>query len=396
MKVLILHQHFKSPYHGGAIRSYYLAKALVDKGHSVKVITGANINKYQSEHIDGIEVHFLPVLYENRFKFIRRTYSFLTFVAGIIRRPLLYKDVDMVYTISVPLTIGIASMWIKKIYKIPYVFEVGDLWPEAPIELGFVRNYILKKILFALEKTIYTKSACIVALSPAIKDGIEKRIRSKKIHLIPNMSDTCFYKPSNKLAELEKKYDVKNKFVVSYIGAIGLANGLDYFLQCAKVSQPLPLKFLLCGDGAMLEELRASAKRMKLENLAFIPFQNRDGVNEIMNVSDAVFICYKPVPILETGSPNKYFDGLSAGKLIVLNFGGWIKEEVEKNKCGIYVDPHQPLTFLKEIEPFVANQDRLKAYQLSSRSLAERFYSRKALSEKFVSLIEREVICSQA
>ncbi len=203
------------------------------------------------------------------------------------------------------------------------------------------------------------------------------------------MADIDFFKPSVKHPDLEEKYKVKNAFVVSYIGAIGLANGLDYFLQCAKVSQrsTLPLRFLICGDGAMLQELKNSAMQIGLDNVSFIPFQNRDGVNEIMNISDAIFVCYKPVAILETGSPNKYFDGLSAGKLIVMNFGGWIRKEIEENRCGIYIDPHDPHDFLQKIEPFILNRAHLKAFQQSARILAEQSYSRKILGEKFVSVV---------
>lgn len=389
MKIVILHQHFKCPQRGGAIRSYYLAKALVERGHSVCVVTAENTNAYHSAPLDGIDVHYLAVRYENRFGFIRRSYSFLSFIGGVIRRPKLFKEAELIYTISVPLTIGIAALWFKRVYRLPYIFEVGDLWPEAPIQMGFIRNGIFKKILFWLEKRIYAEASSIVALSPDIKRNIEERFKNKVVHLVPNMADTDFYKPSAKRPDLQEKYNVRNSFVVSYIGAIGLANGLDYFLQCANVSQrsTLPLKFLICGEGAMLDELKNSAKKMNLDNLSFIPFQNRDGVNEIMNVSDAIFVCYKPVAILETGSPNKYFDGLSAGKLIVINFGGWIKKEIEENKCGIYVDPHHPDDLLKKIEPFVVNRPHLEAFQQSSRTLAEQFYSRKVLGEKFVSIV---------
>lgn len=389
MNVVILHQHFKCPQRGGAIRSYYLARALVEHGHSVRVVTAENTNTYHSELLDGFDIHYLPVRYENRFGFIKRSYSFLSFIGGVIRKPKLFKEADLLYTISVPLTIGIAALWFKRIYRLPYIFEVGDLWPEAPIQMGFIRNRVFKRILFWLERRIYAKASSIVALSPAIKKNIEERSKNMVVHLIPNMADIDFFKPLVKLSNLEEKYNVRNSFVVSYIGAIGLANGLDYFLQCANESQrsTLPLKFLICGEGAMLDELKNSAKKMNLENLSFIPFQNRDGVNEIMNVSDAIFVSYKPVPILETGSPNKYFDGLSAGKLIVINFGGWIKTEIEESKCGIYVDPHHPDDFLKKIEPFILNRAHLEAFQQSSRTLAEKFYSRKILGEKFVSVV---------
>ncbi|MFZ6008883.1 MAG: glycosyltransferase family 4 protein, partial [Bacteroidota bacterium] len=296
-----------------------------------------------------------------------------------------FNDVDLCYAISAPLTVGIAALRIKRKFSVPYFFEVGDLWPDAPIDMGIIKNSLLKQSLYTLEKRIYRHSKAVVALSPPIRAAIEKKIPGKKTHLVPNMADTEYYKPGPKDAALEKKFGVEGKFVVSYIGALGVANGLDYFLECARVSQRVgqPVHFLICGDGAMLDGLTESVKRLQLKNLTILPFQNRDGVRDIMNVTDAAFTCYKPVRILETGSPNKYFDGLAAGKLIVINFSGWIKEEIEQERCGVFIDPKQPTDFAQKIEAFLKNTDLLRQYQQAARSLAERKYSRKILGQTF-------------
>jgi glycosyltransferase involved in cell wall biosynthesis len=214
--------------------------------------------------------------------------------------------------------------------------------------MGFVRSSILKGLLYRVERFIYSDAQSIVALSEKIKEEVEKRTKNKIVHVIPNMADTEFYNPQAKDRLLEKKFGTEGKFVVSYIGAIGLANGLDFFMECARASQNAgqPIHFILCGEGAVLEGLKRIAERYQLKNLTFIPFQNREGVKEIMNVTDAAFICYKPLPILETGSPNKYFDALASGKLIVVNFGGWIKEEIEREHCGCYINSKQPTDFV--------------------------------------------------
>jgi glycosyltransferase involved in cell wall biosynthesis len=385
VKVLILHQHFNTPEKGGAIRSYYLAKALVDAGAETIVITAHNEKIYKTESVEGIEVHYLPIAYDNRFGFSARSSSFMKYVWSAMKLAAKFEGVDYSYAISAPLTVGLAAMWIKKREGIPYIFEVGDLWPDAPIQMGFVKNFIFQQALYRLEKSIYQSAESIVALSPAIKSAIERKVPGKTIYLVPNMADTDFYKPELKQPELEEKYGVKNKFVVSYIGAVGVANGLDYFIECANTSRKaeLPIQFLVCGDGALLERLKGNANHLGLHNLSFLDFTNRKGVKEIMNVTDATFVCYKNVPILETGSPNKYFDGLAAGKLIIINFGGWIKKEIEETQCGIYVDPLQPTDFLKKIRPFVSDQKLLLQFQESARGLAERKYSRRQLSKTF-------------
>lgn len=329
-----------------------------------------------------MDVHYLPIAYDNSFGFVKRSFSFMQFAFRSYSIAKKIKDISVCYAISVPLTIGFPAIWLKRTKKIPFVFEVGDLWPDAPIQLGFIKNSVLIKVLFAFEKWIYREADSIVALSTQQEESISKRINEKKIHLIPNMADCDFYFPSQK---------TKNQFVVSYIGAAGFANGLDYFIECARNSAKanLPIHFILCGEGAMLEHLKSSAQRLNLTNIIFKGLVNRQEVKEIMDASDAIFVCYKNVPILETGSPNKYFDGLAAGKLIMTNFGGWIKNEIEENKCGVALDPRHPSDFVKKIQPFVQDSNLLTQYQVAARQLAEKNYNRAKLSKTFAAIFQK-------
>lgn len=398
VKVLILHQHFKTPGGGGAIRSYYLAKALVEKGAEVVVVTGHNEGGYRKEILEGIEVHHLPVPYDNRFSFTKRILAFSGFVIRALMFSRRHRDAGLCYAISTPLSTGLAALIIRWWYKIPYIFEVGDLWPDAPIEMGFVRNPLLRRRLYDMERRIYRSAHSIVALSDPIRDSIKKKIAGKAIHVLPNMADTQFFKPEEKRPLLEDKYGVKGKFVVSYIGALGVANGLDYLLACAAATarKNSRVHFLICGDGAMLPVLKKSAIRLSLANLSFIPFQNRAGVQEIMNITDANFISYQPVKILETGSPNKYFDGLAAGKLTIVNFGGWIREEIEREACGVYSGPGQAESFPATIQPFLADPSLLKKYQRRGRELAERKYSRTMLGQTFLAVAQGACLHAKA
>lgn len=397
MKILILHQHFKVPGRGGAIRSYYLAKALVEKGMKVAVITAENYPNYRTECVEGIEVHYLPVAYDNRLGFARRVYAFYRFMLKAVKFAANHRDADLCYAISTPLTAGLAARRIRSRYGIPYLFEVGDLWPDAPVEMGFVRNPLLKRYLYRMEEKIYRDALSVVALSSAIRDAIRRKVQGKDVHLLPNMADTDFYQPGEKLPALEEKFGVAGKFVVSYIGAIGVANGVHCLLDCADATAQagLPVHFLVCGDGAMLAVLKREAAERGLHNLSFIPFRHREGVREVMNVTNATFISYQPFPILETGSPNKYFDGLAAGKLTVVNFGGWIREEIERERCGVYVNPRSANDFVRVIAPFLQDRGLLMQHQRAARMLAERKYSRAVLGERFAEMVSRGVAATR-
>lgn len=388
MKILIIHQHFNIPGIGGALRSYYLAKALCEKGHQVSVITSHKSKSDSTQQIEGIEVRYLAIPYDNRFSFYARTWAFLRFVFGVISLSSQYKTYHVTYGISAPLTVGLSTWWFKLRYRIPYIFEVGDLWPDAPIQLGFVRNWMLKRVLFWLEKAIYQRADSIVALSPMIHSAIGQKVRGKEIHFIPNMADCDFFAPENKSPDLERKFQTAGKLVVSYIGSLGVANGLKYLLDCAEASLQarMSIQFILCGDGAMLDELKRIVREKQLDNVTFVGFVNREGVKEVMNVTDAVFVCYKNVPILETGCPNKYFDGLASGKMIIINFGGWIRKEMEEQQCGFFVDPEQPADFVRRLTPLLTDLSLQTRYQRQARDLAEKKYSRKLLGESFSKL----------
>ncbi|HTE32331.1 MAG TPA: glycosyltransferase family 4 protein [Chryseolinea sp.] len=389
VKVLIIHQHFKTPSEGGALRSYFLAKALARQGSHPVVITAGSDGIYKKTTVEDIEVHYLPVPYDNRFGFWRRGNSFLSFAWRSAMLAKRIPGITLCYAISVPLTTGLTATWLKRMLNIPFVFEVGDLWPDAPIAMGYVRNLFFQRFLYGLEASIYRQATAVVALSAPIQGAITDKIANKNVQVIPNMADTEFFQPSSKDDAVFSQYQLQGKFVVSYIGAVGVANGLDYFIECASASQreKLPVHFLLCGDGAMIDQHKLSAKRLQLENFTFIPFLDREGVRSIMNVTDAVFVCYKPYRILETGSPNKYFDGLAAGKLILVNFEGWIKAEIESERCGRYINREQPNDFVEVIKPFLTDRHLLQQFQRSARQLAVQRYSRTMLSERYIQFL---------
>jgi len=393
VNVLIIHQHFKFPEDGGAIRSYYLAKALADRGIRVDVVTATNTKKYMLRVVDGFNVHCLPIPYENKFGFWRRGRAFIKFVWAATSLSAKLPALDICYAISVPLTTGLTAMWLKRFHGLRYIFEVGDLWPDAPIALGFVKDRTLQATLKWLERTIYRHSTAIVALSVPIKEAIQRKVAGKDVCVIPNMADIEFYGPAKAHSEFRHQHALEKQLVVSYIGAVGFANGLDHLIECARSAQQtnLSVYFFICGEGAMLEQHKLAVNRLSLKNVTFLQFRNREGVKQLMDASDAIFVSYRPFRILETGSPNKYFDGLAAGKLIVVNFEGWIKDEIEHERCGVYVDRQRPDKFAEIIQPFILDASLLKRNQQAARNLAERKYSRALLSERVASLVETVV-----
>jgi glycosyltransferase involved in cell wall biosynthesis len=392
VKVLYIHQYFKTPDEGGAIRSYYLAKGLVDNGYEVEMITAHNKKNYEQKCIDGIKVHYLPVYYDNSLGFSNRIMAFLKFIKLAIQKASQIKDIDFCYATSTPLTVGWIAYQIKKKLHIPYYFEVRDLWPEAPIQVGAIKNPLLKKVLYLLERKIYLRSEKIIALSPGMRDGIKNAVPHKSVYIIPNMSDCSFFKMENKNTNLEEKFKVTNKFVITYFGAAGRINKLEHLLELAKTykKEKSKVAFLIAAKGSELSRLKKITETESLTNVHFIPFQNKAGLKELLNITDAVYISFDQQPILQTNSPNKFFDGLAAGKLCIVNTKGWLKNLVEEHECGLYGKPSRPQELKRALAPYIKNKELLHKAQLNARMLAEAHFSKDLQIEKLIQVFKPE------
>lgn len=391
MKILYVYQFFKTPDEGGIIRSYYLAKALSGAGHEVIVLTSHPGSGYVQKQIEGLSVHYLPVAYDQRYGFARRIYAYLKFalLALTYARRL---EVQRVYAASVPLTVGIVALGMKWWRGIPFFFEVGDLWPQTPIEMGVIRNIFLKKLLFAFEKKIYREANTVVALSPAIREYIEQRGGAGKTRYLPNIADCSFFQLEVKKSQLQRKYGVEGKKVVTYFGSIGRVVNLETLIQAARFVQDQneeiadQVVFLIVGTGSELPRLRQLAAERTLTNVRFLGHVDKYTLREILNVTDAVYISFLPLPVLETNSPNKLFDALAAGKPCIMNLRGWHTDLLEQHRCGWYAHPDRPAEFWAKLRPFLLEPARLSAYGYRARQLAEAQFSRQELSRRFVAL----------
>ncbi|MFT4032067.1 MAG: glycosyltransferase family 4 protein [Siphonobacter sp.] len=391
-KILYIYQFFRTPEEGGIIRSYYLSKALVNAGHAVEVITSHNKLHYEKKNVEGITVHYLPLHYEQHYGTLRRLYVYFIFVLKAIRCALKIKHVERCYVASVPLSVGFIGLAMKWLRGVPYFFEVGDLWPLTPIEMGYFKNRWVQKLLYGLELTFYRYADIIVGLSPAIQINIQSRIaQPEKVYCIPNIADCGFFYPTIKDPALEQRWDVQGKFVITYFGSIGKVVQLESLINTAREGRSQNnIVFLVVGQGSELVRLQALAS--DLPNVRFLDQVNKKDLRNILNITDAVYLSYMPIPALSTNSPNKLFESLAAGKLSIINIRGWHCELIEQAGCGFYTDPEQPEQFYQKLKPYLVNPAQHLAASQKARALAERDFSLQKLSHDFVALFAEETL----
>lgn len=392
MKILYIHQYFQTPRDPGGTRSYWISQELIKNGHEVTMLTSDRRaeSKVKKVKIDDINVIYLSVPYSQYMSIFKRLWSFVNFMLRSSWIALKVKDVDLVIATSTPLTIGFPALVVKKIKKKPFLFEVRDLWPEVPIQMGGLNNKLLIKLALWFEKTIYKNAIHIIALSPGMFNGVVKRsIPVEKVSMIPNMSKIdIFWSREKDLALIDKLNLKRNTFKIVYFGAMGLANGMDYIIDAIKyLKDNLEIEFVFMGGGATEPILKEKCETFGIQNAHFIGGFGLEELSAIVNLCDVSLVTFSDLPILATNSPNKLFDSLSAGKPIIVNSPGWTKDLVENFECGLFVDPKNPEDLADKILHLKKNPNTCEKMGLNARKLAETKYDKSILCKEFVEVV---------
>lgn len=403
MRILFFHQIYKTPEEGGGIRSWYVANALAQRGHEVTVITAAKTidrspksedRRPKSEdrspkseslitnHTSHSVIH-LPVAYSNNLSFPQRILSFLNFL-WLARKEAKKREYDLVYAISVPLTTGLLALWTRK----PYVFEVGDLWPDVPIQMGILKNPILKWYTRRLERKIYKNAGLIISLSPDIQRHIYTKVNSVPNIVVPNFTDSQLLKAERpKSANLLASPYLSGRqspIICTYIGTAGIANNLMQMVALAGIAEKTYPEILFCMMIEGMEEEKI--KKAAPGNMVFEPYGGKDKVAGLLSITDFNFVCYAQYPLLGTGSPNKFFDGLATGCIAVMNVKGWISDLLVQRDCGLFwnIADHEGL--LRRIRE-IKNSGKDRQMMKRSSELAREF-DKDRMCEKIAGQIE--------
>lgn len=392
MKILYIHQYFTTPKEPGGTRSYWISKELIKDGHKVTMLTTSSKIESKTErvNVDGIDVIYLKVPYSQYMSVFKRLLSFMSFMLKSAWMALKEKDVNLVIATSTPLTIGFPALVVKKIKKTPFLFEVRDLWPEVPIQMGGLKNELLINLALWFEKTIYKNAIHIIALSPGMSEGVIKRdIAPEKVSMIPNMSKIDVFGSREKNWALGGKLGLKkDTFKVVYFGAMGLANGMDYIIDGIEhLKDDKEIEFVFMGGGSSEPALKEKCESLGIRNLHFLGGFGLEELSEIVNICDTSLVTFADLPILATNSPNKLFDSLSAGKPIIVNSPGWTKDLVEQNECGLFVDPKNPKDLADKIVFLKENPEKCTLFGSNARRLAETKYDKSILCRKFADVV---------
>lgn len=404
MRVLYFHQHFSTRDGKTGTRSYEFSRRLIERGHQVTVVcgsfqvgstglTGDPKAKIRRGTVDGIDVIELVLPYANKDPLIKRAFTFLKFAIRSARIAL-KEPADIVFATSTPLTAGIPGIVMKRFgRKLPFVFEVRDLWPELPKAMGVVTNPAVLKGMDWLESWSYHAADACIGLAPGIAEGIGKKRKDKStIYMIPNGCDLELFHPSAR-GPIEGIEGINpGDFVALFSGAHGVANGLDLVLDAAKELKERGedrVKIIFIGEGKEKPRLKERANAEGLENCLFLDAIPKKQLAKLVSSIDVGLMVLANVPAFYYGtSPNKFFDYISAGVPVLVCYPGWMTDMVRDNDCGAVVPPESPAAFAQALIDLKNRPDRADLGK-RARCLAEKSFARDDLADQFVDVLEQ-------
>lgn len=401
MKLLVIHQAFASPDSAGGTRHFELAQHLVRSGHEVTIVasdvnylTGVRQSDdgIREENIDGVRVvraRTLPMLHRS---FVWRIASFLSFMGSSILASLKAGRPDLVMGTSPPIFQGVSAWLVSLIRRKPFLLEIRDLWPEFAIDMGVLRNKTLIAWSRRLEGFLYSRADHLLVNSPAYREYLlEKNLPPHKISLVANGADPEAFDPNATGTPFRSKWAPGAQFVVTYAGALGLANDISTLIETAALLRDTGVKILIVGDGKERINLERQAKERELENVSFVGTVSKTEMPEVLAASDAGLAILKNIPMFTTTYPNKVFDYMAAGRPVILAIDGVIRQVVEDSGAGIFVRPGDALALSAAIQHLAALPDHGQTMGMAGRRVVEERFNRRKQAGEFQLLLERLV-----
>jgi len=401
MHILLIHQAFTSPKEAGGTRHFELGKRLLKAGHRFSIIasdlsylSGKSavegqdfITLQECEGISVVRAYTYPALHRN---FMWRVASFLSFMFTSVLAARSAGAADIVMGTSPPMFQALSAWLVSAIRRRPFLLEIRDLWPDFAIDMGVLRNPILIELSRWLERFLYDRATHLLVNSPAYRDYlIQKGIPKNKISLVPNGVETEMFDPIARGYPFREKWHLQNRFVVTYAGALGMANDIETLLRAANLLGELKkIHFLLVGDGMERPNLERMVRERGLKNVTFTGALPKSEMPEVLAASDACVAILKDISMFRTTYPNKVFDYMAAGRPTILAIDGVIREVVEAAEGGIFVPPGDELSLAKAIKALYFDQERSQGMGRAARNYVTKHFHRRDQAQRFVKLIE--------
>jgi colanic acid biosynthesis glycosyl transferase WcaI len=410
VKILYLSQYFPPEMGAPAARASELAAHWAHAGHEVSVLTGfpnhptgvvppewrARLRRLTDhERIAGVDV-FRTWLWPlpNR-KAHERMRNYASFCISAALRGLALPRPDVIIASSPQLLVALSGWWVAYFRQLPFVFEVRDLWPESLTAVGVGNeDSLLHHALAAVASFLYERSDLIVVVTPAFKDHLIQRWRvpAEKIAIVENGVETSLFSPAPPAANhaLRQELHAEGKFLVGYIGTMGMAHGLETLLDAAaQLQRQNPnAHFLLLGEGAEKERIKALAQTGELANVSFLDQQPREKIPAFISASDACLVLLKKADVFKTVIPTKMLEFMSCARPVILGVEGQARQIIEDAGAGLVIEPENADALANAINRLSANRELGIALGRKGREYILQHFSRGRTAAKYIDVLQ--------
>jgi colanic acid biosynthesis glycosyl transferase WcaI len=403
MRILLLSTYFRPDIASTGVLMTYLAEDLAGLGHNVTVVTtfphydtGKIWEAYRGKllHRDKhglINVYRLHVYIPKcKDKLYERLFNYATFNALSALVGTLIGKHDVVLAPSPPLTNGLSADLISRVHRIPFIYNVQDIYPDVAIRMGVMTNPRVIAFFRRMEQYVYRRAAALAVISEGFRRNLlAKGVPPHKVKVIPNFIDTEFVHPLSRHNGFSSEYALDDRFVILFAGNIGFSQGLETVLEAAaKLTNQKNILFLIVGNGAAKSHLVNYAQELGLENVLFLPFQPYEVLPNMYASSD---ICLVPLRKGFTAEsvPCKVFTITAAARPLIASVDrdSDTYHFVRDAQCGLWVEPEDSDALAEAILTLYADKELREYLGRNGRQHVEAHYTRQAIARQYHELL---------
>ena len=405
MKILFLTDNFPPETNAPALRTFEHARVWAEDGHRVTVITGApnfptgrvhdgyRNGPYLVEEVDGIRVvRVWTYVAPNKGRF-RRSFDYLSFMLSSFPAALIQERPDVVIGTSPQLLTTVSAWAAARIRRVPFVFELRDLWPESISAVEAVSSERVLRAIARLANFLYQRADMIVSVTESFVEILKARgIPASRLAVIRNGVNLSEFTPGPRDNGFRAEAGIDaDDFVATYVGTLGMAHGLASVIETAELTRDESIHYLFVGEGAERAGLESEVERRGLRNVTFLGGQPRERIPLILNASDVVLVHLKDDPLFDTVIPSKIFEAMAVAKPLIHAVKGESARIVTNAGAGVISNPESPEDLAGAIRGLLSDPGRALEMGRMGRAAAEGEFCRRAAARKMLGVLQSVV-----
>ena len=407
-RILVLTHYFPPEIGAPQARLSEMANHWAEQGHRVTILTcfpnhptGRVPEKYKKlyrrkrlyqETMGALAVNRCWAYATPNEGFVKKLVGHLSFMfTAVIQGHKVAQQQDIILVSSPSFFSVISAFILSRIYSVPYIFEVRDLWPAIFVELGVLKNRYIISLLEKIEMYLYRKSASVVTVTDKFSEMIiERGIDKEKVFTIKNGVDLEKYYFREKDDQLLAKLRLNGKFIALYIGAHGISHSLTKLVDAAALLAEMDqIHFLFVGEGAEKEKTVEYCKSLRLNNCTFLPGQPKEKMTAYYSIMDVGLVPLRNIPLFDTFIPSKMFEIMGMEKPIIASLRGEAADILVASGGALVCEPEDSTMIANKILALYEDPQKARELGRHGRAYVEKYYNRAQLADNYIQIIHK-------